>query len=208
MFGCPAQIFIKPSARANTKLSDRSVQGTFLGMSTRGNGYIFLVPQSRSMIEVDSKDVLFNETFSDCRDQKGRIIPHGAAIRPDLHADPDFDSLPTTDGVIAPPQHNVPIPTSNRYESLSDPTDSPMDTANSDTADIPRASEPTIIASPAESSSPVSASSPPKAFKASKFWTYEVISPSSSAPTPIDRRNDGPKLSTDKMNVLCFDKSK
>jgi hypothetical protein len=72
-----------------------------------------------------------------------------------------------------------------------------MDTANSDTADIPRdiprAPATTIIASPAESSSPVPASSPPKAFKASKFWTYEVVSPSSPVPTPVDRRNDGPK---------------
>ena len=42
VFGCPAQIFIRPSARTNPKLSNRSEKGIFVGMSARGNGYIFL----------------------------------------------------------------------------------------------------------------------------------------------------------------------
>jgi hypothetical protein len=33
---------------------------------------------------VDSKDVKFNETFSDCRDKKGKIIEGGRVLDPDL----------------------------------------------------------------------------------------------------------------------------
>jgi hypothetical protein len=117
--GCPAQIYIRPSSRLNPKFSARSEQGVFLGMSSRGNGYIFLVKRTNSVLEVDSTDVLFNETFSDCRDRQGRTIPRGAVLQPDLHADPvPDDELPIQDGVIAP-KGNPPLTTSNRFEALT-----------------------------------------------------------------------------------------
>ncbi len=198
VFGCPAQIFIRPLARVNPKLSNRSEQGTFVGMSLRGNGYIFLVPRTRTLVEVDSKDVLFNETFSDCRDRRGRIIPNGAAMRPDLHADPpssteqadpDFDSLPTTDGVIAAPQISPPAPAmSNRYDILSDPADTPADADTSDDAPVTTTSD-----LPKVDNISSSIASPSKSKSSSKYWHYEVVSNASPAPANADRRNDGPK---------------
>ena len=65
VFGCPAQIFIRASRRPNGKLSDRAEKGTLMGMSTKGNGYLFRVPRTREIVEVDSKDALFNELFAD-----------------------------------------------------------------------------------------------------------------------------------------------
>ncbi len=42
VFGCPAQIFIRPSDRDHPKLGTRSEHGTLVGMSSKGNGFIFL----------------------------------------------------------------------------------------------------------------------------------------------------------------------
>ena len=84
VFGCPAQIFVRVKERANSKLSSRSEKGTFIGMSKRGNGFIFRVQRTKQIVEVDSKDVKFNETFSDCRDKKGKIIEGGRVLDPDL----------------------------------------------------------------------------------------------------------------------------
>ena len=69
VFGCPAQIFVRATTRNDKKLSDRSVSGTFVGISDKGNGYIFLIQKSNplELVQVDSKDVKFNETFADCR---------------------------------------------------------------------------------------------------------------------------------------------
>jgi hypothetical protein len=71
-------------------------------MSTRGNGYIFLVPRSNTLQEIDSKDVLFNETFSDCRDRQGKIIARGTVIPPDLTDEPHppADSADYQDGIV------------------------------------------------------------------------------------------------------------
>ncbi len=38
VFESPAQIFVRPSARNDVKLSDRSLSETFVGMSDKGNG--------------------------------------------------------------------------------------------------------------------------------------------------------------------------
>ena len=73
VFGSPAQIFVRPSARNDTKLSNRSVSGTFVGMSDKGNGYIFLIGSSNKFVEIDSRDAKFNETFSDYRDRQGKL---------------------------------------------------------------------------------------------------------------------------------------
>ncbi len=67
VFGSPAQIFVRPTIRLDQKLSDRSVSGTFVGISDKGNGYIFLINKSNNFVEIDSRDAKFNETFSDYR---------------------------------------------------------------------------------------------------------------------------------------------
>ncbi len=189
VFGCPAQIFIRPSARLNPKLSNRSEQGTFLGMSNRGNGYIFLVSRTRSFVEIDSKDVLFNETFSDCRDRKGRIIPHGVILKPDLHDDSDFDTLPSKDGIVSPPPSKDPIPVSNRFETLSDPDDPSNDAPEVNTIEPSQAPTPPPVAeSAAPPPVPILA---PTTKTSSKYWFYETVPPTNNAKG--DRLNDGPK---------------
>ncbi len=70
------------------KLSDRSVTGTFIDHSTRGNGYLFLVPKTKTSgihpyDELDSIDVKFNETFSPYRERQGRLVSDNP-IAPDL----------------------------------------------------------------------------------------------------------------------------
>ena len=86
VFGSPAQIHVRATIREDKKLSDRSVTGTFIGHSTRGNGYLFLVPKSSGTCqcdELDSNDVKFNETFSPYRERQGRLISDNP-ITPDL----------------------------------------------------------------------------------------------------------------------------
>ena len=80
VFGCPAQIFIRPTLRGNNKLSDRSEMGIFIGMSRKGNGYNFRIKRTNTTVEIDSADAKFNETFSDCRDRQGRIIKGGKVL--------------------------------------------------------------------------------------------------------------------------------
>ena len=187
VFGCPAQIFVRRTDRSNPKLSDRSEKGTFLGMSTKGNGYIFLVPRTRSIVEIDSKDVLFNETFSDCRDRQGKIIPNGAVLQPDLHDEPQMENSVPTDGIIAS-RISLPLSVSNRFAALDDDNDA--DTSNdapTDPKSMSHEAPPSITDKP----KPVLAQRPP-AKAPSKFWTYEPV-PNTDAPTASDRRNDGPK---------------
>jgi hypothetical protein len=56
VFGCPAQIHVRKTIRDDNKLSDRSISGTFIGHSTTGNGYIFLISKKAKFTEIDSKD--------------------------------------------------------------------------------------------------------------------------------------------------------
>jgi hypothetical protein len=83
VFGSPAQIFLRPTIRNNKKLSDRSVSGTMVGISDKGNGYIFLIKKLGSLVEVDSKDAKFNETFADIRERQGKLT-NAQNIEPDL----------------------------------------------------------------------------------------------------------------------------
>jgi hypothetical protein len=76
VFGSPAQIFLRPTVRSDPKLSDRSISGTFVGMSDKGNGYIFVVNRSNEFVEIDSKDAKFNETFSEYRGRQGKLWRH------------------------------------------------------------------------------------------------------------------------------------
>jgi hypothetical protein len=62
VFGSPAQIFLRPTVRTDKKLSNRSVSGTLVGISDKGNGYIFLVRKSNTFVEIDSKDANLNST--------------------------------------------------------------------------------------------------------------------------------------------------
>jgi transposase InsO family protein len=88
VFGCPAQIFVRVKERSNSKLSSRSEKGTFIGMSKRGNGFIFRIQRTKETVDIDSADVKFNETFSDCRDRQGKIIKGGRVLDPDLTIEP------------------------------------------------------------------------------------------------------------------------
>jgi hypothetical protein len=90
VFGCPAQIWVRPTVRDHNKLSVRSESGTFIGMSKIGNGYVFQVNRTNQIVEVDSKDVKFNETFSDFIDRKGKVIKGGRVLDPDLFNIPDI----------------------------------------------------------------------------------------------------------------------
>jgi transposase InsO family protein len=83
VFGSPAQIFVRATIRNDKKLSDRSISGTFVGMSDKGNGYIFLVEKSNTFVEIDSKDAKFNETFADYRGRQGKLT-RASYIDPDL----------------------------------------------------------------------------------------------------------------------------
>jgi transposase InsO family protein len=86
VFGSPAQIFIRSTIRSDKKLSDRSISGTFVGMSDKGNGFIFLIKKTNTLldlVEIDSKDAKFNETFADCRAMQGKLI-RAQNIDPDL----------------------------------------------------------------------------------------------------------------------------
>jgi hypothetical protein len=58
-------------------------------MSKLGNGYLFRIQRTNSIVEVDSRDVKFNETFSDCMDRKGRQIKGGKVLDPDLFNEPE-----------------------------------------------------------------------------------------------------------------------
>ncbi len=73
-------------------LSYRSVSGTFVGMSDKGNGYIFLIQKSNTFVddfvEIDSKDAKFNETFADCRARHGKLTT-AHYIDPDLKEETD-----------------------------------------------------------------------------------------------------------------------
>ena len=113
VFGSPAQIFVRPTIRADQKLSDRSISGTFVGMSDKGNGYIFLISKSNrfdDFVEVDSKDAKFNETFSDYRGRQGKIMT-APFIDPDLKEEreinhEEIESTATTSDVTNDKHHN------------------------------------------------------------------------------------------------------
>ncbi len=104
VFGSPAQIHVRATIRMDKKLSDRSVSGTFIGHSSNGNGYIFLVPKTtrnkNECVEVDSTDAKFNETFSPCRERHGKLSSANA-IDPDLTTEPTQDDK-DTDSIVDP----------------------------------------------------------------------------------------------------------
>jgi hypothetical protein len=91
VFGSPAQIYVRATIRHDKKLSDRSISGTLVGISDKGNGYIFLIRKSNDLVEIDSKDAKFNETFADCRERKGKLTSANY-IQPNLRNDNDNDS--------------------------------------------------------------------------------------------------------------------
>ena len=124
VFGCPAQIFIRPTKRENNKLSDRSEKGTLIGMSRAGNGYIFKIQRTNEVVEIDSKDVKFNETFSDCMDLKGKTVKGGRVLDPDLFNVPEMaadlemamEKWKSTPLTKKPSRFETP----NQYEQLQD----------------------------------------------------------------------------------------
>ncbi len=65
VFGSPAQIHVRATIRLDKKLSDRSISGTFIGHSTHGNGYVFLIQNPKSnngqYIEIDYADTSWTQ---------------------------------------------------------------------------------------------------------------------------------------------------
>jgi transposase InsO family protein len=186
LFGSPAQIFIRPTARNSNKLSNRSEHGTFLGMSSRGNGYIFRVDRHNAIVEVDSRDAMFNETFRDIRDRKGRLVRGGVVLPPDLHVTPESESNfdePSQDGIIAPPTSSRPVQLSNKFGLLTDPEDTntpDAENTSTNTTEIPSNDSNT-----ATSTTPASTPLP-----TNKHWKYVPdLGPTGKG----DRKNDGPK---------------
>ncbi len=88
-------------------------------MSTKGNGFIFHVNRNGQTVEIDSKDVLFNETFTDIRDTKGKIIRQG---RTEHHYE-------YQDGIFASPSSSKQITISNRYSAIADPANTSTPTS-------------------------------------------------------------------------------
>ncbi len=85
-FGCPAMIHIRP----HPKLASRSQHGIFIGMSSLGNGWNFLIDKSRtfkSIQFVDSLDIKFNELFVDMTGPRNTTMHHGQFFSPPLAAD-------------------------------------------------------------------------------------------------------------------------
>jgi hypothetical protein len=111
VFGSPAQIHVRATVRADKKLSDRSVSGTFIGHSLYGNGYNFLIRTTTGTInqfeEIDSADAKFNETFSPHRARQGKLAS-GNEIAPDLTTVPESDS------------NSLPVPSSSKQDEPDD----------------------------------------------------------------------------------------
>jgi hypothetical protein len=70
-------------------------------MSPIGNGYIFRIKRLNQTVEVDSADVKFNETFSDCMDRKGRKIKGGRVLDPNLFNELELEMAADVDKTIA-----------------------------------------------------------------------------------------------------------
>ncbi len=58
-------------------------------MSKLGNGFIFRVQRTNQIVEIDSADVKFNETFSDCRDRQEKLVKGGRVLDPNLINSPE-----------------------------------------------------------------------------------------------------------------------
>ncbi len=119
VFGSLAQIFVRPTIRNDNKIFDRSISGTFVGISEKGNGYIFLIQKSNILVEVDTKDPKFNETFSDYRERQGKLTT-APFIEADLRVENEVNhksdsSKGETDGI----QHATNEPQQRRQISPS-----------------------------------------------------------------------------------------
>jgi hypothetical protein len=148
-------------------------------MSVRGNGFIFLVRRTKTVHEVDSKDVLFNETFSDCRDRHGKIVPKGAVLQPDLHDASDFDSSYIQDGIAAHPRYAISSNSINPYAPLADNDEPALETdESSPDKDDPEDNHDFQNETQHETSTDIP-QAPTKALdkppKPSKFWHYESV---------------------------------
>ncbi len=98
--------------------------------------------RNHTIIEVDSRDVKFNETFADVRDRKGRLVRRGVVLPPDLHTlpepetpEPDSANSNSQDGIIAPRNLAKATTISNRYQALSEPESSHQDDAQTPQAE-------------------------------------------------------------------------
>jgi hypothetical protein len=163
-------------------------------MSSKGNGYIFRVDRYNTIVEVDSTDALFNETFSNVRDRKGRLIHRGVVLPPDLHTTQESESdLPSQDGIIAHPSVTPAISISNRYQALQysndeSPDDESPEEENPNTSqNNPKATADTLKDTP---NRPTTTKESSDILPSHKHWHYV---PANAQTGKGDRRNDGPK---------------
>jgi hypothetical protein len=91
-------------------------------MSKVGNGFIFRIQRTNTTVDVDSADVKFNETFSDCVDRKGREIKGGRVLQPDLINELDMaaDIKRAMETWAAKSNSSSRFSSTNRYEKLSE----------------------------------------------------------------------------------------
>jgi hypothetical protein len=65
-------------------------------MSTKGNGFIFLIQKSNTLVDIDSKDAKFNETFAEYRGRQGKLT-RAPYIDPDLKEEKEDTNDDKTD---------------------------------------------------------------------------------------------------------------
>ena len=186
VFGCPAMIHVRTRDRMpHPKLADRSKHGIFVGMSSVGNGWIFLCDRSRVFDEIqfiDSKDVKFNELFLDMRGPKNTVFHQGHFFNPDLR---DATLLESSSDKISYDLHD-----SDSLEISSNQNVSGLDTTSVNSQndfveiDITRHSQQPIISRPESSATPIPPPTPS----------------STSSPRPSRLRHPTPRFNPDSGN--------
>ena len=124
VFGCPAMVHVRERQRADPKLDHRSVLTMFVGMSTVGNGWVFLQSRDRQFYDVkyiDSIDVKFNELFEDMKMPLNKTSENGNFFEPALSDSTtnqkQFHQFPIDGGTSASPPAT---PISTNFDDVSD----------------------------------------------------------------------------------------
>jgi hypothetical protein len=124
VFGCPAMVHVRERQRPDPKLDHRSVLTMFVGVSTVGNGWIFLQSRDRQFYDVkhiDSIDVKFNELFEDMKMPLNKTSENGNVFEPSLSdstiTEKQFHPFSDAGGTSASP---LPAPISTNFDDVSD----------------------------------------------------------------------------------------
>jgi hypothetical protein len=124
VFGCPAVVHARERQRPDPKLDHRSALTMFVGVSTVGNGWVFLQSRDRESYDVkhiDSIDVKFNELFEDMKMPLNKTSENGIFFEPSLSdstmTQKQFHPFSDTgDPSVSPPQ----APISTNFDDVSD----------------------------------------------------------------------------------------